>query len=197
MFSVGEDVEADALFKRGWTVSAIARHLGRDRQGGGHVEDLFAGPDQLLGQQVAGATGRLDGPGPLCEGLCPQEQLVGLLSCSPDGDGGELGLVRPDGNRSVGCLMGINTDDDGHAYLLVRWWNREGTPDADRGARSSFEPLTARNPTRSSSFESQAAFAVSRHIVSNPIRSSERYGSTAVSATSLNQVRLGALHRLA
>ncbi len=32
MFSVGEDVEADALFKRGWTVSAIARHLGRDRK---------------------------------------------------------------------------------------------------------------------------------------------------------------------
>ncbi len=27
MFSVGEDVEANALFKRGWTVSAIARHL--------------------------------------------------------------------------------------------------------------------------------------------------------------------------
>jgi transposase len=32
MFSVGEDVEADALFKRGWTVSAIARHLERDRK---------------------------------------------------------------------------------------------------------------------------------------------------------------------
>ena len=32
MFSVGDDVEADALFKRGWTVSAIARHLGRDRK---------------------------------------------------------------------------------------------------------------------------------------------------------------------
>jgi len=32
MFSVGEDVDADALFKRGWTVSAIARHLGRDRK---------------------------------------------------------------------------------------------------------------------------------------------------------------------
>jgi hypothetical protein len=31
MLSTGEDVEADALFKRGWTVSAIARHLGRDR----------------------------------------------------------------------------------------------------------------------------------------------------------------------
>jgi len=32
MFSVGDDVEADALFKRGWTVSAIARHLERDRK---------------------------------------------------------------------------------------------------------------------------------------------------------------------
>jgi transposase len=32
MFSVVEDVEADALFKRGWTVSAIARHVDRDRK---------------------------------------------------------------------------------------------------------------------------------------------------------------------
>lgn len=32
MFSVGEDVEADALFKRGWSISAIARHLERDRK---------------------------------------------------------------------------------------------------------------------------------------------------------------------
>ncbi len=27
MFSVGEDVEAAALSKRGWSISAIARHL--------------------------------------------------------------------------------------------------------------------------------------------------------------------------
>jgi transposase len=32
MFSGSEDVEADALFKRGWSISAIARHLGRDRK---------------------------------------------------------------------------------------------------------------------------------------------------------------------
>jgi len=31
MLSRGEDVEVDALVKRGWTISAIARHLGRDR----------------------------------------------------------------------------------------------------------------------------------------------------------------------
>ena len=32
MMSTGEDVEAAALRKRGWTISAIARHLGRDRK---------------------------------------------------------------------------------------------------------------------------------------------------------------------
>ncbi len=31
MLTQGEDVEADALRKRGWSVSAIARHLGRDQ----------------------------------------------------------------------------------------------------------------------------------------------------------------------
>jgi len=32
MFLVGEILKADALFKRGWTVSAIALHLERDRK---------------------------------------------------------------------------------------------------------------------------------------------------------------------
>lgn len=32
MFSRSEDVEAHALFKRGWSISAIARHLERDRK---------------------------------------------------------------------------------------------------------------------------------------------------------------------
>lgn len=32
MFSTGEDVEAHALRNRGWSISAIARHLGRDRK---------------------------------------------------------------------------------------------------------------------------------------------------------------------
>ena len=31
MFTGNEDVEATALFEQGWTISAIARHLGRDR----------------------------------------------------------------------------------------------------------------------------------------------------------------------
>ena len=32
MFSRSEDVEVDALFKRGWSISAIARHVGQDRR---------------------------------------------------------------------------------------------------------------------------------------------------------------------
>ena len=32
MLTRGEDVEAHALRKRGWSISAIARHLGRDRK---------------------------------------------------------------------------------------------------------------------------------------------------------------------
>jgi hypothetical protein len=32
MLTYGEDVEAHALHQRGWTVSAIARHLDRDRK---------------------------------------------------------------------------------------------------------------------------------------------------------------------
>ncbi len=32
MLTRGEDVEAHALRERGWRVSAIARHLGRDRK---------------------------------------------------------------------------------------------------------------------------------------------------------------------
>ncbi len=32
MLTWEEDVEASALRKQGWTISAIARHLGRDRK---------------------------------------------------------------------------------------------------------------------------------------------------------------------
>jgi transposase len=32
MFTWGDDVEVHALHARGWTISAIARHTGRDRK---------------------------------------------------------------------------------------------------------------------------------------------------------------------
>lgn len=32
MLSQEDDIDANALFRRGWTISAIARHLGHDRK---------------------------------------------------------------------------------------------------------------------------------------------------------------------
>jgi transposase len=43
MLSMGEDVEAHVLRKRGWSISAIARHLGRDRK---TVRDYLEGRRQ-------------------------------------------------------------------------------------------------------------------------------------------------------
>jgi transposase len=55
MFSGSEDVEADALFKRGWSISAIARHLDRDRK---------TVRSYLTGERVAGVR-RSSAPDPL------------------------------------------------------------------------------------------------------------------------------------
>ena len=51
MFSVGDDVEAHALKQRGWTISAIARHLGRDRK---------TVRDHLTGKREPGVRRRTD-----------------------------------------------------------------------------------------------------------------------------------------
>ena len=51
MLTEGEDVEADALRKRGWSVSAIARHLGRDR---GTIRAYLSG-DRVPGVRVSTA----------------------------------------------------------------------------------------------------------------------------------------------
>jgi transposase len=63
MMSTGEDVEAHALRKRGWSISAIARHLGRDRK---------TVRDYLEGRREPGVRRRA-GPDPL-------ERFVAYLS---------------------------------------------------------------------------------------------------------------------
>lgn len=49
MFSRSEDVEVHALFKRGWSISAIARHLECDRK---------TVRSYLNGERVPGVRGR-------------------------------------------------------------------------------------------------------------------------------------------
>ncbi len=50
-----------------------AQHPDPGGQSGGHVEDLLAGGNQLLREQVAKPTGRLDDPGALVERTSPAE----------------------------------------------------------------------------------------------------------------------------
>src|SRR5258706_10539102 len=51
MLSVGEDVEVSALSRRGWSISAIARHLDRDRK---TVRSYLAGERQPGVRRPAG-----------------------------------------------------------------------------------------------------------------------------------------------
>ena len=54
MLTQGEDVEAHALKERGWSISAIARHLGRDRQTVGTAHETFAEAAAALGAEFLG-----------------------------------------------------------------------------------------------------------------------------------------------
>lgn len=56
MFSRSEDVEADALFKRGWSIAAIARHLERDRK---TIRSYLKG-DRVAGVRRSSAPDPLD-----------------------------------------------------------------------------------------------------------------------------------------
>jgi len=58
MLTRGEDVEAHALRERGWSISAIARHLGRDRK---------TVRSYLNGERVPGVRARPDVPDPMAE----------------------------------------------------------------------------------------------------------------------------------
>ena len=55
MLTQGEDVEVHALRQRGWTVSAIARHLGRDPKTARYA-DILSGVDDLQSHICRGRT---------------------------------------------------------------------------------------------------------------------------------------------
>src|SRR3974390_1737782 len=161
-------------------------------KGGRHVEHVLAGIDELLAQQVAESSGRLDGPGALLERRRPPEQPVDLLSSGPDGDGGQFSLIASNGHGGVGRLVRVDSDDDGHEYLLVCLL---GTARALLIQIAVHFPLSShsaarsrRGALRSKAKQHQSPAGTRR---ANPARgSSKRYESPAASATSLNQARV-------
>src|SRR3954469_13695873 len=56
MLTQGEDVEAHALRQRGWSISAIARHLGRDRK----TVRAYLNGDRQPGARVSSMPDRLE-----------------------------------------------------------------------------------------------------------------------------------------
>jgi hypothetical protein len=73
-----------------------AQHPHPSRQRRRHVQDLLAGADELLGQQVAEPTGRLDRPTPLLEPRRPRQQLVELAAARSHPQLRELRFVAAD-----------------------------------------------------------------------------------------------------
>lgn len=89
-----------------------------------HIQDNFAGGHELLGQQVAEASGTLDGPSAPWPLLRPGHQPVGLVGrrAHPQLAQHLFGLV--DRHCGVRSFVGVNTDHHCHdcsSFHLGKW----------------------------------------------------------------------------
>ena len=84
-------------------------------QGGWHVDDLFAGADQLLSEQPAETGGGLDRPHPVAvKWLSPRQQTIGLMPIGAQRESCQLSFVAINRDDGVSRLVGIDSDRDGH-----------------------------------------------------------------------------------
>src|SRR5256886_12185306 len=118
MISRGEDVEAEALKKRGWSTSAIARHLGRDRK------TIRA---YLRGERQAGVR-RSTQP----DALEPYREYL-AARFTDNAHLGELALRRGGSARLRGLVRELRPPAaPGGAASPLRGVRRGGRPGADR-----------------------------------------------------------------
>lgn len=156
---------------------ARAEHPYSGRQRGRDVDDVLAGRDQLLCQQVAQAAGGLDGPTPLREHLGPLEELLALHACGPHLELAQGNFVVVDGDGRVGALVGIHADQHLHVVASPRPSDgvaTAGTTDGD-SALASFEPRRGR-ALAGGRFVAKPHPKMSRHFKSPPARCPRRYG---------------------
>ncbi len=115
-----------------------------------HINNVLAGGDKLLGQQIPQPVGRLDGPTPRLERLGPSQELFDLAAAGSDLPSSELGFGAVDRDGGVAGLVGINPDDD-HAHWSASSsavvTTARGIPVCGPSARSSLEPPRSQIPT--------------------------------------------------
>ncbi len=101
-------------------LAAVARLEGPHprREGGGHVDDMLADGDELLGQQLAQAAGALDAPAALGPLRRPAQQLLRCRAGCSQSDRGGLDAPGTDRGRGVGSLVRVDADDHSHWSLL-------------------------------------------------------------------------------
>ncbi len=80
----------------------------------GHIHHVFAGGDQLLGQQVAVTVGGLDGPPPSRELLRPRQQDSCLALGRANLEPSEHPLTGINRSRGMGSLMRVDSDHHRH-----------------------------------------------------------------------------------
>jgi hypothetical protein len=120
------------------------QHANPRRQRRRHVQHPLAGNDELLREEIAEPTGRLDRPHALFELDCPAEQLLELTRTRTNLNPAELLLAPVDRDRRVRSLVRIDTDHHTHLSSLAIAHDvrvRAGTPDSGGScSRTSFEP---------------------------------------------------------
>ena len=100
---------------------ARTEHSNPGRQGGRDVDDVFAGGDELLGQQEPEPVGRLDGPASLRKVDRPFEETLDLVTVCLHRQLAECCLFFVDRHRSVGRLVRVDADQHHHVPPCL-WW---------------------------------------------------------------------------
>jgi hypothetical protein len=90
------------------------------RECGRHVDDVLAGGDELLSQQAAQATRRLNRPRPLViERFSPRQQPLHLPAIRRHTQPSDRSLIAVDRDCSVRRLVGVHPDQHHRECLLV------------------------------------------------------------------------------
>ena len=113
------------------------------REGRGHVDDMLAGGDELLGQQLAQAAGAFYAPAALGPLRRPNQQLLRCRAGCSQSDRGGLDAPGTDRGRGVGSLVRVDADDHSHRSLLCGVVRLRGSAAGNLNSGNECTPLSS------------------------------------------------------